>query len=59
MFLFSVYINDLRDQLNIKTFLNADDKKLIGQISEHKELQFYINKAIEWFDSSKLNFNFD
>ena len=59
VFLFSVYINDLPDQLNNKTFLYADDTKKIGQISEREELQFDINRAIEWSGSNKLNFNFD
>ena len=59
MFLFSVYINDLPDQLNNKTFLYAHDTKIIGQISEREELQFDINRAIEWSGSNKLNFNFD
>ena len=59
VFLFSVYINDLIDQLNNKTFLYADNKKRIEEISELEELQFDINRAIEWFGSNKLNFNFD
>ena len=59
VFMFSVYINDLPDQLNDKTFLYADDKKIIGQISEQEKLQFDLNRAIEWSGSNKLNFNFD
>ena len=31
----------------------------IRQISEQKELQFDINRSIEWFGSNKLNFSFD
>ena len=52
VFLFSMYINDLPDQLNNKTFLYADDTKIIGRISEREELQFDINGAIKWFSSS-------
>ena len=59
VFLFSVYINDLPDQLNNKTFLYADDTKIIGQISERAKFQFDINRAIEWSGSNKLKFNFD
>ena len=58
MFLFSVYINDLPDQLN-KTVIYADDTKIKRQISEREDLQFDINRAIEWSGSNKLNFNFD
>ena len=54
-----MYINDLSDQFHNKTFLYADDTKIIGQISEREELQFDINRAIEWSGSNKLNFNFD
>ena len=59
VFLFSVYIIDLPDQFNNKTNLYADDTKIIGKISEREELQFDINRAIEWSGSNKLNFNFD
>ena len=57
--MFSVYINDLPDQLINKTFLYADDTKIIGQISEQEKLQFDLNRAIEWSGSNNLNFNFD
>ena len=53
VFLFSVYINDLPDQLINKTFLYDDDTKIIGQISS-EDLQFDINRAIEWSVSNKL-----
>ena len=59
VFLFSVYMNDLPDQLNNKTFLYADGTKIIGQILEREELQLDINRAIEGFGSNKLNVNFD
>ena len=59
VFLFSVYKNDLLDQLMNKTFLYADDTKIIKQISEREDLQFDINRAIEWSGSNKLNVNFD
>ena len=59
VFLFSLYKNDLPDQFNNKTFLYADDTKIIGQISEREELHFDINTAIEVPGSNKLNFNFD
>ena len=42
-----------------KTFLYADNTKLIRQISEREDLQFDINRAIKWSGSNKLNFNFD
>ena len=58
VFLFSVYINDLPDQLINKTFVYANDTKIIGQISEREDLQFGIKRAIEWSGSNKLNFNF-
>ena len=57
--LFSVYMNDLPDRLNNKIFLQANDTKITGEFSEHKELQFAINSAIEWSGSNKLNFKFD
>ena len=59
VFFFSVNINDLPDQSNNKTFLYADDTKIMEQISEREELQFDINRALEWSGSNRLNFNFD
>ena len=59
VFLFLVYINDLPGQLINKTFLYADDTKTIGQISELEDLQFDINRAINWSGLNKLNFSFD
>ena len=33
--------------------------KIVGHISEHEELQFDKNRALEWPGSEKINFNFD
>ena len=41
-----------------KTFLYANDTKIIGQFSERQELQFDINRAIKWSASNTLSFDF-
>ena len=56
VFLFSVYISDLPDQLINKTFLYADDTKIIRQMSEREELQFDVNRTIEWSGFKKTKF---
>ena len=58
--LFIIYINDLPRDILVLLFLFADDTKLMQNListTSHKELQYDINRLIEWSKKWELKFN--
>ena len=60
--LFTIFINDLNENVKNKCKLYADDCKLIGTIDDEKdvsEIQWDIDKLQEWPRTWQMSFNYD
>jgi hypothetical protein len=55
--LFTIFINDLPDEISSPCKIFADDTKLYNFSSGHQTMQNDINKLIEWSENWKLFFN--
>ena len=59
VFLFSVYINDLKEIIISECYLYADDTKIVSTVDNKIQLEKDIENAIVCSKENRLNFNFD